>query len=77
MRRWIGVLALVVGAAGCSSSLTGWSTTETELLQAAYVGPDRFPPPPPVFCYRTLAEVDCYAEPLPGEQNRLVGAYPN
>ena len=74
MLRWIGVLVLAAGTAGCSS-LAGWSATETDLLQAAYVVPDRFPSPPPLYCYRTLAKVDCYAWPLPGEGNRLVGAY--
>jgi hypothetical protein len=26
-------------------------------------------------CYRTLAEVDCHAAPLPGEESRRVGFY--
>jgi hypothetical protein len=26
-------------------------------------------------CYRTLAEVDCYAAALPGEESRKVGFY--
>lgn len=26
-------------------------------------------------CYRTLAEVDCHAVPLPGEESRRVGFY--
>lgn len=26
-------------------------------------------------CYRTLAEVDCHALPLPGEESRRVGFY--
>ena len=27
------------------------------------------------YCYRTLAEVDCHAEPLPGEATRKVGFF--
>ncbi|MPZ11674.1 MAG: hypothetical protein GEU89_15920 [Kiloniellaceae bacterium] len=27
------------------------------------------------YCYRTLADVDCHAEPLAGEDNRRVGFY--
>ncbi len=27
------------------------------------------------YCYRTLAEVDCYAQPLPGEGGRQVGFF--
>ena len=26
-------------------------------------------------CYRTLADVDCHAQALPGEENRRVGFY--
>jgi hypothetical protein len=28
--------------------------------------------PPPVYCYRTLAEADCFASPLAGEAYRLI-----
>lgn len=37
--------------------------------------------PPPLLtyaernCYRTLADVDCHPEPLPGEESRRVGFY--
>lgn len=27
------------------------------------------------YCYRTLAEVDCHRQPLPGEESRRVGFY--
>ncbi len=27
------------------------------------------------YCYRTLAEVDCHAQPLPGEASRQVGFF--
>ena len=28
-----------------------------------------------IYCYRTLAAVDCYGTPQPGPPNRLVNAY--
>lgn len=28
--------------------------------------------PPPVYCYRTLAEADCFASPLAGQAYRLI-----
>ena len=31
--------------------------------------------PPTVYCYRTLADVSCYAAPDPGRESRLVGTY--
>jgi hypothetical protein len=30
---------------------------------------------PPVFCYATLADPDCYAAPVPGWEHRLVAQY--
>lgn len=33
------------------------------------------PEPQTVYCYRTLADVACYAEPDPGRESRLVGTY--
>lgn len=27
----------------------------------------------PVYCYNSLATVDCYAEPRPGENHKIVG----
>ncbi len=41
-------------------------------------GPGAFEPGPELaarYCYRTLAEVDCYAQPLPGEATRKVGFF--
>ena len=29
-----------------------------------------------VWCYRTIADPDCYPGPLPGEQNRLIASGP-
>jgi len=75
MLRVIVVAALVIGTAACSS-YAGWSTSETALLQADTIRPDLFPPPVPVYCYRTLAEVDCHEQPLLDEPGRLVGFYP-
>ncbi|MBW7849979.1 MAG: hypothetical protein H3C38_05740 [Rhodospirillales bacterium] len=31
--------------------------------------------PAPIYCYRTLAAPDCYAQPQPGEAHRLIGYY--
>ena len=33
------------------------------------------PAAPGLYCYRSLAAVDCYREPQPGPPNRLIGAY--
>jgi hypothetical protein len=31
--------------------------------------------PPAIYCYESLARPDCYAQPLPGEYNRMIGFY--
>jgi hypothetical protein len=49
----------------------------TALMAACAAEPD--PGPAPIltarFCYRTLAEVDCYAQPLIGESTRKIGFF--
>ncbi len=47
------------------------------LMAACAAEPD--PGPAPIltarFCYRTLAEADCYAQPLIGESTRKIGFF--
>ncbi len=38
-------------------------------------GPEPGPESAARHCYRTLAEVDCHAQPLPGEATRKVGFF--
>lgn len=45
-------------------------------VSAAFQPPEEesAPPPPTSYCYRTIGKVNCYSQPLPGnEANRLVG----
>jgi hypothetical protein len=72
------VLAVTMAAlalGGCNP-LSPFAPSETELLTADYVPRDSFPPGPPVYCYRTLAEVDCYRHLQPDEESRLVAGDP-
>lgn len=70
MARRLAILAVMVLAFG------GCAPTETELLTEDFVDRDYFPPGPPVYCYRTLADVDCYRTPQAAEASRLVGSDP-
>lgn len=72
--RAIGASVLALTLPACNP-LAPFARTETEILQAGLVGPDRFAPPESVFCYRTLAETDCFRRPRPEEAHRFVGAY--
>lgn len=64
---WLVAMAVLLGAgAGCGpgpGALPGWSAPYSTAKLAER------------HCYRTLAEVDCHADPLPGEANRKVGFF--
>jgi hypothetical protein len=57
----------MLALAGTASALNMCQANQPEVI--AYVEP------PAVYCYHTLAEADCYAEPTPGEYNRMIGFY--
>jgi hypothetical protein len=78
------ILALLAMLAGCDAPYVrqytdafrdkyGW--TEERTLSEGWI-PSRNIPPEPAYCYRTLADADCYveAEP-PHEDPRLIGSY--
>jgi hypothetical protein len=70
--RPILLAALALGLAGCGEVKI--------LLEADLVVQQRLDYQPGVseiYCYRTLAAVDCYGAPQPGPPNRLVNAYDN
>lgn len=59
MARWATIAVLLTGI------LAGCADTPTPEPKATR----------PVFCYRTLADVGCYAEPDPGRERRLTAIY--
>jgi hypothetical protein len=64
-RHWRLIAAAIVGA-GMASGCQPRQSAEEPIVAAA----------PPIYCYRTLAEADCFAEPLgPFDANRLIGFY--
>jgi len=46
-----------------------------KILNGGWVGPTATKNPGPLYCYRTLGTPMCYYEPLPGEEERLIGSY--
>ena len=75
MPRRVAALAAAMMLSACNP-FSGFAPTETELLTADFVPRDSFPPGPPVYCYRTLAEVDCYRALQPADASRLVAGDP-
>lgn len=51
--------------------------TMVALLAACTLEPGPAPDVAARYCYRTLAEVDCHAQPLPGAAGRQVGFFGN
>lgn len=56
-----------------------WGLASAALLSGC--GSDLLPPEEaiedrePIYCYRTIGDVTCYALPVPGEERRLVNFY--
>ena len=68
-------LALVGLLAGCAEVGQSVQNAVND-VSAAFQPKPEAPPPPltPSYCYRTIGKVNCYSQPLPGnEANRLVG----
>jgi len=67
--RWWLTVSTAVCALG-PSLLFGCGGREHATPYAAAVFDD-----PPIYCYRTIGDADCYKEPLPGAERRLVNYY--
>lgn len=68
------LIVLGLALAGCSSGIN------MHPLNTARLNADIDQPPtqelPAVYCYQNLtASPDCYAQPIPGEERRLMGFY--
>jgi hypothetical protein len=57
----------MLAMAGTASAFSMCQPKQPEVI--AYVDP------PAIYCYKTLAEADCYAQPAPGDYNRMIGFY--
>lgn len=59
--------------AACSSPFEVFAPTEEQVVRSGWFKPSPRPALAPRYCYRTLAEVDCFAAPLPGAETRREG----
>ncbi len=64
------VLALPAAAAGCQNASNPNAPRALAQERSEYI-----PGVSPIYCYRTLAEADCFAQAQPGPPNRLIDAY--
>lgn len=72
----IGVMGLVA-LAGCDryTGLEIRKYTNSEYLQLGWAQQDLVVTEPARYCYKTLADIDCYAQPQPGQEYRYVAPY--
>ena len=64
-----GLLAL----AACGNPFGGYAPTQEQILAQGWTTvPTSAMPRGYIYCYRTLADADCFHEPQPGQENRLV-----
>ncbi len=79
MTRIALVLAATLLLAGCSNPWADERPTRAEIFAAGWVNddlplsPQTAVPASPIYCYRTIADEDCHAEPVPGEAARITG----
>ncbi|QEX18597.1 hypothetical protein FRZ44_39040 [Hypericibacter terrae] len=57
----------MLALAGTASAISMCQPNQPDVI--AYVEP------PTIYCYHSLGTPDCYAQPLPGEYNRMIGYY--
>ncbi len=71
--RVIPAFLLLVGLAATTGACQ--RPTETELRTAGWTPHQVVARGTPIYCYTSIANRRCYAEPLIGEQRRLIRAY--
>jgi hypothetical protein len=64
MKRGILILSLLV--------LAGCAQRQSSQIGTVIPQPPNVTPILPSYCYKTLSSVDCYAQPLEGQERRLV-----
>lgn len=66
----LGLLSVAAAVGGCGSDLDPFAPETVAVETIGYT-----PGASSVFCYSTLADADCYAEPQPGPPNRFISGY--
>ena len=69
----IGVVLL--GIAGCDNPWERHTLGESKLLSGSWLAREKPERLEPVYCYRTLAGVECFIEPLANDSRQLIETY--
>lgn len=68
--------AVALAAAAALTVLAGCNRTADDVLAGGWTAPVPNWPTETVYCYRTIGDDDCYAEPQQGQEARLIHAHP-
>lgn len=73
-RTGLAILVVVVGLSACDryTGLDPRPYTESEIRMRGWAVQDIVAVPPPAFCYRSLAAVECYTHPQITEDYRYI-----
>ena len=66
----VALAAVLVALNACAQVVDPWAPQTIAQENIGYT-----PGASTIYCYSTLAEVDCYDEPQPGPPNRFVSGY--
>jgi hypothetical protein len=71
MRLFAALTLLVLGACTADPQ-SRYYPTDSQLYVQNLIGPRYQVTVPPIYCYSTLADPECYAAPVPGWERRLI-----
>ena len=75
MNRAILIAVVLLTAAGCANPWERHTMGETRLLSRNWVARENPERLEPAYCYRTLAEFECFIEPLANDARQLIETY--
>ena len=68
-------LILMFVVAGCENPWTRHAEGESRLLSRSWLSSERPENLEPVYCYRNLAGIECFIEPLANDGRQLIETY--
>lgn len=76
MTRSLPLAALLAMLSACAADpQSRYYPTQSQQYFQDFFGPRYVATVPPIYCYATLGDPDCYAVPVTGWENRLITQY--
>jgi hypothetical protein len=75
MKRATLIVVVLLATAGCENPWQRHAVGESRLLSRSWVARENPERLEPVYCYRTLAGVECFIEPRANDSRQLIETY--